>query len=544
MEPQTLRIKDIGPEHVGQTVRIRGWLRNKPGGKGRYFLWLRDGSGEVQAVAEQTEVEALPDGARIWADVERIGIESSIVVDGEVKPHPKNEGEFELALRGIEVVHAVADYPIAKKEHGVDFLMKNRHLWLRGRRQSAILRIRSEVHKAWSDFMYERGFYRVDTPIFTPNACEGTTTLFEVDYHGDVVYLTQSGQLYNEADIGALGQVYTFGPTFRAEKSKTRRHLLEFWMLEMEAAYYDFDANIKFQEEFLAYTVKRLLDRSLKDLRELGRDPAKLEPATQTPYPRLRYGDAIAIINEFRWAEMLRLRDQFKGASVSSELADSGVVPVHQLPVEQLRTIWHEGKADTIIFVAADDHDSDELPDPKKIQPYILTPFRWGDDFGAPDEAAIGARYDRPVFVTNFPTEIKGFYFKEEEVAAAEGGATGELRIDPVFATLSDSMKVPGSSGHTVLGADCIGPEGAGEMIGGSQREDNLERLEEKIRHHNLPLDFFQWYLDTRRYGSVPHSGFGIGMERFVSWVCGGSDTPVHIREVITFPRMLHQFEP
>ncbi|MDQ3024510.1 MAG: hypothetical protein M3R04_09040, partial [bacterium] len=299
-------------------------------------------------------------------------------------------------------------------------------------------RIRSEVHKAWADFMYERGFYRVDTPIFTPNACEGTTTLFEVDYHGDTVYLSQSGQLYNEADIGALGQVYTFGPTFRAEKSKTRRHLLEFWMLEMEAAYYDFDANLRFQEEFLAFTVKRLLERSASELKELGRDPAKLEPAAQTPYPRLRYGDAIEIINAWR----------------ESATAGSGTY-------------------------------KDESFEDAADQTRKLEPFRWGDDFGAPDEAAIGARYDRPVFVTNFPVEIKGFYFKEEQ------DAEGTLIVDPAFAALPDHMKLPGSTGHTVLGADCIGPEGAGEMIGGSQREDNLERLEQKIHHHKLPIEFF-----------------------------------------------------
>lgn len=528
MEPQTKRIKDIAVGDLGTIVRIEGWLRNKPGGKGLYFLWLRDGSGEIQAVAEQGEVEALPDGARVWTDIERIGIESSIVVDGEVKPHPKNEGEFELALRGLTVVHAVSDYPIAKKEHGVEFLMKNRHLWLRGRRQSAILRIRSEVHKAWSDFMYERGFYRVDTPIFTPNACEGTTTLFEVDYHGDIVYLTQSGQLYNEADIGALGKVYTFGPTFRAEKSKTRRHLLEFWMLEMEAAYCDFDCNIKFQEEFLAFTVKRLLDRSLRDLRELGRDPAKLEPATLTPYPRLRYGDAIEIINRARFLELIWPGHQNTGE-----------------PQEDAYHGWLDGRiqhggayAPKGSFSEEEMHEMGFTGEVGAFDYQAHLPFKWGEDFGAPDETAIGARYDRPVFVTNFPTEIKGFYFKEEEEADES------LSVDPVFAALPDSMKVPGSTGHTVLGADCIGPEGAGEMIGGSQREDNLERLEEKIKHHNLPIEFFQWYLDTRRYGSVPHSGFGIGMERFVAWACGGSDSPVHIREVITFPRMLHQFEP
>ena len=519
-EAMHVRIKDIGPQHLGQVIRIKGWLANKPGGKGRYFLWLRDGSGIIQAVAEQGEIEALMDGARIWGDIERIGMESSIVVDGEVRAHPKQEGVYELGLKDIAVVQAVGaesehgEYPIGKKEHGVEFLMEKRHLWIRGRRQSAILRIRSEIHKAWADFMYERGFYRVDTPIFTPNACEGTTTLFEVDYHGDTVYLTQSGQLYNEADIGALGQVYTFGPTFRAEKSKTRRHLLEFWMLEMEAAYYDFDANIHFQEELLAYTVRWLLERSLPDLKELGRDIAKLEPATETPYPRLRYGEAIEVINAARIAQLS---------------ADK------KISTEQAEQLLYSG---TATF-------KDETYDDAAEQSRKLEPFRWGSDFGAPDEAAISAKFDRPVFVTNFPTEIKGFYFKQEE------NSDGSLRQDPVFVRLSQEqpgMIEPGMSGHTVLGADCIGPEGAGEMIGGSQREDNMERLLKNIEHHGLPMDFFQWYLDTRRYGSVVHSGFGIGLERFTTWICGGLDEDgkprTHIRETITFPRMLHQYQP
>ncbi|MCC7477870.1 asparagine--tRNA ligase [bacterium] len=516
-EIPVVRIKKIGPEHLGQLVRIRGWLANKPGGKGRFFLWLRDGSGMMQAIAEQSAVEALEDGARIWADIERIGLESSIIVDGEVRAHPKQEGVYELGLTGIQVVQCVGEqgeygeYPITKKEHGVDFLMKKRHLWIRGKRQSAILRIRSEIHKAWADFFYDRGFYRVDTPIFTPNACEGTTTLFEVDYHGDQVYLSQSGQLYNEADIGALGQVYCFGPTFRAEKSKTRRHLLEFWMLEMEAAYYDFDANIRFQEEMLAFTVGRILERCQPELRDLERDPAKLEPALQTPYPRLRYGDAIQYCNEWRVEK------------ISQSLKIDGAKAMELL-------MSPEGAA-----------YKDETYDEAAEQLRKIQAFRWGGDFGAPDETAIGARYDRPVFVTNFPTEIKGFYFKQEE------HPDGSLKKDPVyerFAAESPLMIEAGMSGHTVMGADCIGSEGAGEMIGGSQREDNFARLMENIEHHKLPMDYFQWYLDTRRYGNVPHSGFGIGLERFTAWVCGGSDSPVHIREVITFPRMLHQYEP
>jgi len=516
-EIQTVRISKISEQHVGQTVRVRGWLRNKPGGKGRWFLWLRDGSSEIQAVAEQTEVEALPDGARIWADCERIGIESSIIVDGEVKAHPKQAGVYELELKDIMVVQCVGadtpsgEYPLGKKEHGVEFLMKNRHLWLRGKKQSAILRIRSEVHKAFADFFYDRGFFRVDTPIFTPNACEGTTTLFEVDYHGDTAYLAQSGQLYNEADIGALGQVYCFGPTFRAEKSKTRRHLLEFWMLEMEAAYYDHFDNMKFQEEMLAFVTRRVLDNCLNDLRDCGRDPAKLEPATVTPYPKIRYGEAMELCNDWRASQLAAAREVSQEEALAMLLGGKSV------------------------------NVRDDSFDDASEQKQRISAFRWGDDFGAPDETAIGAGFDRPVFVTNFPVEIKGFYFKDET------DADGSLAIDPVFTNLqvkSPNMIVAGSTGHTVMGSDLIGSEGAGELIGGSQREDDLARLEEKIAHHNLPREFFEWYVDLRRYGSVPHSGFGIGMERFITWLCGGSDNPVHIRETITFPRMLHQLEP
>ena len=500
---EKVRIKDISKAHIGQVVQVRGWLRNKPGGKGRYFLWLRDGSGEIQAVAEQ---DNLPQD--VWADCERIGIESSIIADGLVRAHPKQEDTYELELKDLKVFHCVNDYPIGKKSHGVEFLMKQRHLWLRGKRQSAILRVRSEVHKAFADFFYDRGFFRVDTPIFTPNACEGTTTLFEVDYHGDTVYLSQSGQLYNEADIGALGQVYCFSPAFRAEKSKTRRHLLEFWMLEMEAAWYDHEDNMRFQEEMLAFTVGRVLERCRADLELLERDPAKLKPALKTPYPRIRYGDTIEIVNDWRIARLAEAR---------------------QVDLAEARELLMSGKSVNI---------RDESFEDKSEQKQRISAFRWGDDYGAPDEQAISDRFDRPVFITNFPVEIKGFYFKDEL------NVDGTERVDPVYAALPENMRVAGTTGHTVQASDCIGPEGAGELIGGSQREDDYERLMRKVKHHQLPEEYFQWYLDTRRFGNVPHSGFGIGLERTVCWLCGGSDNPVHIREAITFPRMLHQYEP
>jgi len=503
---QHVRIKDISAVLAGQAVEVRGWLRNKPGGKGRYFLWLRDGSGEIQAVAEQSELSE-----SVWADCERIGLESSIIATGTVRQHPKNPDECELLLTDIRVLQEVTDYPIGKKAHGVEFLMKNRHLWLRGAKQSAILRIRSEVQQAFADFFHRRGFYRVDTPIFTPNACEGTTTLFEVDYHGDTVFLAQSGQLYNEADIGALGQVYCFGPVFRAEKSKTRRHLLEFWMLEMEAAYYDHQDNMRFQEEMLAFTVRRVLNNCRADLKILGRDPAKLEPALVTPYPKLRYGECIEIVNDWRAGQLAQARE---------------------VGLDEARELLMSGKSVNI---------RDESFEDKSEQKQRISAFRWGDDFGAPDETAIGASHDRPVFVTNFPVEIKGFYFKDEL------NDDGTERIDPVFARLQANepkLVVPGATGHTILGSDLIGSEGAGELIGGSQREDDLKRLEAKIRHHNLPPEYLEWYVDLRRYGNVPHSGFGLGLERTVAWLGGGSDNPLHLRETIAFPRMLHQYEP
>jgi asparaginyl-tRNA synthetase len=525
-----VRIGRIGPEHLGSIVRVQGWLRNKPGGKGRYFLWLRDGSGEIQAIAEQS---ALPEA--VWLDCERIGIESSVIVEGVVAAHPKQEGVFELKLAGLTVVQCVGaqgefgEYPIGKKEHGVEFLMKNRHLWLRSKRQSAILRIRNEVEKAWADFLYERGFYRVDTPIFTPNACEGTTTLFSVDYHGDTAYLAQSGQLYNEADIGALGQVYCFGPTFRAEKSKTRRHLLEFWMLEMEAAFYDFDDNLRFQEEMVAYTAGRVLSSCLSDLRDLERDPAKLEPATETPYPRVRYGEAMRFCNQWR-LEMAGKAPEAASKPSLLDLADS-MDELRQKADADSRRLWESVSAAGVSYEDESVEDGDQAS-------RQLAPFCWGNDFGAKDEVAIGSHFDKPVFATNFPIEVKGFYFKDEL------GPGGQPAIDPVFASLPEHMKLPGMSGHTVLGADLLGSEGAGELIGGSQREDDAGRLLDKIHRHGLPEEYFQWYLDTRRFGGVPHSGFGMGLERVLCWLCGGSDTPVHIRETIAFPRMLHQFEP
>ncbi len=432
MKDQFCSIKRLG-ERVGETVRIAGWARNVRESKKLKFVIVRDGSGEVQCVVFEPDVSP-----EVWAAAGTLTLESSLIVEGEVKEHPKQPGVFEIAAKSVEIVGLAPDYPISKKEHGTEFLMDNRHLWVRSSHQVAILRIRDEIIKASRDFFYENGFFCFDSPIFTPNACEGTTTLFDVDYFGDKVYLSQSGQLYQEAGIMALGKTFCFGPTFRAEKSKTRRHLMEFWMLEAEAAFYDFEDNLKLQEDYVCYVVRRVLERRREDVITLERDVEKLE-AVKPPFPRIRYSETVDIL---------------RGRGFD---------------------------------------------------------FKHGDDFGSPEETALAEEFDRPFFITHWPAEMKAFYMK----------------VDPADSGI-------------VLASDLMAPEGYGEIIGGSQREDNLDIVLEKIRHHGLPEDFFGWYLDLRKYGSVPHSGFGLGIERTVCWICGLS----HIRESIPFPRMLYRKTP
>ena len=424
-------------QHVGKLVRLRGWLRNKRSGKSVHFLILRDGTGEVQCVVSGDDLPA-----ETMDLCDSLGIESSLEIVGTVREDARSPGGHEIAVREVVPLQVVTDYPIAKKEHGIEFLMEHRHLWLRSSKQVAILQIRDELQKAWGDFFYERGFARVDAPIFTPAACEGTTTLFPVDYHGDTAYLTQSGQLYNEATIFALGRVYCFGPTFRAEKSKTRRHLLEFWMLEMEAAFFEHEDSLRLQEELVISSIAQILQKCARELAALERESGKLERVA-APFPRLHYRDAVEMINQ-------------------------------------------------------------RMPDRAEA-------FRYGDDFGAPEETFLSKCFEQPVFVTNFPVGTKAFYMKP----------------DP---------KEP----DTVLAADLLAPEGYGEIVGGSQREDDLAALEQRVREHDLPEEAFRWYFDLRRYGSVPHSGFGMGLERMLTWLCGLT----HIREAIPFPRMLHHLYP
>ena len=429
---ETVLIKNLG-HHAGQQVTLRGWLYNKRSSGKIQFLIVRDGSGFVQAVMAKKEVSE-----EIYGRAERLTQESSLVMTGLVREEPRAQGGYELQVTSLEIVAIAEEYPITHKEHGVEFLAERRHLWIRTPRQVAVLRIRSEIEQAMREFFYQRDFVLADAPIITPSACEGTTNLFELDYHGEKGYLSQSGQLYNEATALALGRVYCFGPTFRAEKSKTRRHLLEFWMIEAEMAYFDVNDNMKLQEELVYFVIQRILNKCTNELQILGRDIAKLE-AIKLPFPRISYTDAVEI----------------------------------------LKNAGEE--------------------------------FTWGDDFGAPQETIISSNFNAPVFVHRYPTAIKAFYMKP----------------DP------DNPQV-------VLGADLIAPEGYGEIIGGGQRIDDLALLEQRIDDHNLPQEAFEWYLDLRRYGTVPHSGFGLGLERTVSWICGLD----HIRETIPFPRMLHKMYP
>lgn len=432
-------IRDVA-KHVGEEITIKGWLYNSRSSGKLMFPQIRDGSGIIQGVVFKKNVPE-----QVWADFEKLTQESSIIVRGSVRADERAPGGFELDVVDVRVVQIAQPFPITPKEHGVEFLMDNRHLWLRSKRQHAILSIRAEVIRAVRDFFDSDGFLLMDTPIFTPAACEGTTTLFEVDYFEDSkAYLTQSGQLYNEANAAAFGKVYCFGPTFRAEKSKTRRHLTEFWMVEPEVAYAELDDVMDLAERFLTFIVQRVLENRRKELAELERDTAKLEKIAP-PFPRLQYDDAVKMLQEA--------------------------------------------------------HDKGELE----------ARFEWGGDFGAPDETYLSKQFDLPVMVHRYPAVIKAFY----------------MQPDPERPELA-------------MCVDVLASEGYGEVIGGGQRAADLEYLLKQIQAHGLPEDAFDWYLDLRKYGTFPHGGFGMGIERCVTWLCGIE----HIRETIPFPRMLYRLKP
>ena len=431
--PPIAYIEDIA-KFDGQEVTLRGWLHNRRSSGKIHFLIVRDGTGFVQVVMSRADI-----GDELFAKADHLSQETALTVTGIVRADARAKGGFELTGTGFAVVAEAHDYPITPKEHGVDYLMDRRHLWIRSQRQQSVLRMRHTVIDAVRDFFNSRGFILADTPIFTPSACEGTTTLFPVQYFEDTTaYLTQSGQLYNEANAMALGKTYCFGPTFRAEKSKTRRHLTEFWMVEPEVAYADLDDTMALAEQLVEAVVARVLETRRAELALLERDVAKLE-SVKAPFPRISYDEAI---------------ERLKGAG---------------LPVE------------------------------------------WGGDFGGTDETVLSGQFDRPVLVHRYPAAIKAFYMKP----------------DPARPDLA-------------LCVDMLAPEGYGEIIGGGQRLEDYDLLVQRIEEHGLPQEAFEWYLDLRRYGSVPHAGFGMGIERVVSWICGLE----HVRETIPYPRMLYRLYP
>lgn len=425
--------------HFGEEVTLKGWLYNSRSSGKLVFLQLRDGTGIVQCVVFK------PNSEEVFEKAKTLGQESSIIVNGTVKEDTRSPIGVELDVTGLEIIQNASEYPITPKEHGTEFLMDNRHLWIRSKKQHAVLKVRHTVIKAVRDFFDDNGFVLADTPIFTPAACEGTTTLFEVDYFGDdKAYLTQSGQLYNEATAAAFGKSYAFGPTFRAEKSKTRRHLTEFWMVEPEMAYAHLSDVMDLGEGLIMFIVDRVINDRQEELKTLERDISKLE-AISEPFPRIHYDEAVKMLQE--------------------------------------------------------GFDKGE----------IENRFEWGGDFGAPDETYLSNQFGQPVFVHHFPAAIKAFYFERDKERP-----------------------------ELALGADLIAPEGYGEIIGGGERAFDLAFLEEQIEKHDLPKEAFEWYLDLRRFGAVPHAGFGMGIERCTSWMCGIE----HVRETIPFPRMLYRLRP
>jgi asparaginyl-tRNA synthetase len=441
MQAPVTTISQLG-SHEGQSVTIRGWLYNLRESGKLLFPIIRDGSGLVQGVVVKSKV-----APELWNALKGLTQESALIVSGQVRADKRAPGGYELEVETAEVVQRVPEgdpYPITLKEHGVDFLMEHRHLWMRSPRQAAILRTRAEIINSAREYLNQNGYTLTDPPILTPAACEGTTTLFPVDYFEEQAYLTQSGQLYMEATAMALGKVYSFGPTFRAEKSKTRRHLTEFWMVEPEVAYATLDDIMELAENFITHIVKRCLERRRADLETMARDIAPLEKI-DTPFPRISYDDAVAML--------------------------------------------HEG------------HAKGELE----------SKFEYGNDFGSPDETYISSKFERPLMVHRYPAAVKAFYMEPDA---------------------SDPTKA--------LCVDVLAPEGYGEIIGGSQRVGSYELLLQRIHQHQLPQEAFQWYLDLRKFGGVPHSGFGMGIERVVAWVCGLE----HVRETIPFPRMLHRMYP
>lgn len=496
-------IKDL-KDFVDQTVTLQGWLYNRRDSGKIAFLVVRDGTGLCQCVVNKT-----PETETFFAEVKRLGQETSLRVTGVVRANEKQLGGHELDVTSLEVIGRSVDYPITPKPHGIDFLMKNRHLHFRSRRQWCILRVRSAIVDEIRSFFNRNGFTLIDTPIFAPAAGEGAQTLFEVDYFGDPVYLAQTGQLYVETACMAMGKVYCFGPTFRAEKSKTRRHLTEFWMVEPEIAYADLDDVLDLAEDFTCSIVARVLRDHREDLEFLGRDITALEKI-QKPFVRMTYTEAADLLHSDRVKSLFEKNLADKTARVG-ELKKL-MVENEAITTAQGVKQWKRDKA--VAELAEHKEELDDLEIEVRNIPHhmeLAANFEWGRDLGGSDETIISRLHDRPVFVTHYPRDVKAFYMKKNA-------------DDP----------------RLVNNFDMLAPEGYGEVIGGSQREDNLDDLLERMAQEKLDTKDYEWYLDLRRYGSVPHGGFGLGVERTIAWMCGLA----HIRETIPFPRMMGKFYP
>ncbi len=490
--------------HVGQTVTLRGWLYNSRSSGKLLFLIVRDGTGLCQCVLEKTDANE-----EMFQRSRRLGQESSLAVTGSVRVDERAPGGHELAVRDVQVVQAVEGYPITKKAHGVDFLMKHRHLWLRSRRQWAIMRVRSTLVDAIRRFFNERGFVLIDTPIFAPSAGEGAQTLFEVDYYGEPVYLAQTGQLYVEAAMMAHRKVYCFGPTFRAEKSKTRRHLSEFWMVEPEIAFAELDDVIELAEDFVCALVASVLAQRRDELELLGRDTAALQRVTK-PFHRLTYSEVVDLLR----GEKVRARFESDLAAARARVAELQQ-EIAQKEAERAGRGIKKWKAEKLAqeILAAREELAEQEEAVRNIPHHmeLAANFEWGSDLGGSDETVIARLFDRPVFVTHYPAACKAFYMKRN---------ADDPRVANCF--------------------DLLAPEGYGEIVGASQREDDLDALLERMEEENLDPAPYQWYLDLRRYGTVPHGGFGLGLERTVAWICGLK----HLRETIPFPRMMGRLYP
>jgi len=498
-------------KHIDKEVTLKGWLANMRTGKGLLFILLRDGTGFTQCVVNQKLVSDSD-----FEALKKCGLESSLALTGKVIKDERQIGGYEIQVSNGEVYNYAEEYPIAKKEHGVDFLMDKRHLWLRSRRQWAIMRVRNQVKNQINTFFQDKGFVQMDAPFLTPNAAEGTSTLFDIDFYGRPAYLSQSGQLYGEAMAMAMGRIYTFGPTFRAEKSKTRRHLSEFWMMEPEMAFYNNEMNMDLIEEMIQFIVPTVVKKCHFELTEiLERDIDKL-PNGEGKFPRIPYTDAVKILKgeqevngknaiTLQENDLAELKNQI--AANHSEIQNTED-QINAGGIKKGKLNWLKNKVATL------KSQTKELEERAENIPQWIESaknFTMGEDFGGSDETVITRAFDAPVMVYNWPVGIKAFYMKEVE----------------------------GDPSH-VKGVDVLAPEGYGEIVGGSERETDIEVLLQKIKDHNLPKEVFEWYLDLRRFGSVPHSGFGMGIERLICWITGTR----HIRETIPFPRMYGRVEP